>query len=163
MAHHHKNIILVLPNIRSSENVGALFRTADAFGVSHVYCVGYTPTPLDRFGRPNTKLCKAALGAEKSISWSQEKSCEDLFLKLKSDKFELVALEQDSRSENLFEIKNISEDIALILGNEVYGIEKETLDHVDRVLEIPMLGEKESLNVSVAGGVALAHLRYLTK
>lgn len=158
-----REIVLILPNIRSSENVGAMFRTADAFGVNHLYCIGYTPLPVDRFCRPNMKLVKTSLGAENSVSWSHHETVEMLLLKLKDEGFEVVALEQDSKSENIFQAKNISSKIALIVGNEIEGVVQTIREQADRIFEIPMMGEKESLNVSVSAGIALAVLRYLTK
>src|SRR5262249_5022290 len=87
-------ISLILHDIRSSENVGAMFRTADAAGVSAIYLTGYTPAPLDRFGRPNTSLVKASLGAEKTISWSSPKSLPALIKKLKKQHIKIIAIEQ---------------------------------------------------------------------
>lgn len=153
-----REIILILPNIRSSENVGSLFRTSDAFGVSHIYVVGYTPSPLDRFGRENTKLAKSALGAEKIIQWTQRESASELISELHEKGFLICAVEQDTRSKNIFESKDLPQKIALVVGNEVEGISSDILDTCDEIFEIPMLGKKESLNVSVAGGIALALL-----
>lgn len=148
------NTILVLENIRSAQNVGSLFRTADAAGISKIYLVGYTPDPTDRFGRPRGDISKAALGAEKTILWEHVKAIGLLIKKLKKEGFQIIAIEQDKKSINYKKIK-ANKKTAFILGNEVSGVEKKTLALCDCIAEIPMKGEKESLNVSVAGGIAI--------
>ncbi|MFT5280777.1 MAG: 23S rRNA (guanosine2251-2'-O)-methyltransferase [Flavobacteriaceae bacterium] len=149
-----KIIHLVLLDLRSVYNVGSLFRTADAIGVSKIYCVGTTPSPLDRFGRERKDIAKVALGAEKNVSWEYCENEKDLFEKLKEEGFVLWALEQDEKSKDYKEVAP-SEKTALVLGNEPEGISKETLSLMDEIVEIPLYGKKESLNVSVAGGIAL--------
>lgn len=146
--------ILILDNIRSTHNVGSIFRTADAVGISKIYLVGVTPAPIDRFGRERNDISKVALGAEKNIKWEHIENILDIIGSLKKEGFEIVALEQ---SENSVDYKEFvaPNKMALILGEEVSGIEKETLGVCDSIIEIPMRGEKESLNVSVATGVAL--------
>lgn len=146
--------ILILDNIRSTHNVGSIFRTADAVGISKIYLVGVTPAPIDRFGRERNDISKVALGAEKNIKWEHVENILDIIFGLKKEGFEIVALEQ---SENSVDYKEFvaPNKMALILGEEVSGIEKETLGVCDSIIEIPMRGEKESLNVSVATGVAL--------
>lgn len=141
-------------NIRSVYNVGAIFRTADAAGVSKIYLTGYTPTPLDRFGRERKDVAKAALGAEKSVAWSHESEVHKVIMSLKSNGYEIVALEQAENSVDYKECKP-SEKTALIIGEERYGITQDILDQCDHIVEIPMRGKKESLNVSVATGIAL--------
>lgn len=145
---------LALHNIRSAYNVGAIFRTADAVGVSKIYLCGYTPTPIDRFGRARKDVAKAALGAEKTVTWESVADVHDLISKLKKEKYTILALEQAESSVNYKEAKLSSKNL-LILGEEVKGIEKDILKKCDQILEIPMRGKKESLNVSVAAGVAL--------
>jgi len=147
-----KEIILILHNIRSVYNVGAIFRTADAVGVKKIYLTGYTPTPLDRFGRKRPDVAKSALGAEEAVYWEQEEDLGKLILELKEDNFEIIALEQDSRSQDYRKVK-IKEKIALLVGNETEGLQQSLVDASDVVIEIPMRGKKESLNVSVAAGV----------
>ena len=149
-----KELCLALHNIRSVYNVGAIFRTADARGVSKIYLCGYTPAPIDRFGRARKDIAKAALGAEKMVSWESVESLSSLISKLKKEKYRILALEQDEASINYKKAKLEKKNL-LILGEEVKGIEKEILKTCDEILEIPMKGEKESLNVSVAAGVAL--------
>lgn len=150
----NKNTYLILHNIRSVYNVGAIFRTADGAGVSKIFLTGYTPTPLDRFGRVRKDLVKTALGAEKTIAWEYVKSLPILISRLKKEKVTILALEQSSNSLDYKKTKPKS-PWALIAGNETEGISKNILKKCDIVTEIPMNGEKESLNVSVATGVAL--------
>ncbi len=145
---------LVLLNIRSAQNVGSLFRTADAAGISKIYLVGYTPDPVDRFNRPRADVAKASLGAEKTVAWEHVKTVSPLLKKLKGQGVQLVAVEQSESSVDYKKIKP-QFPVAFILGNEVEGISKNVLSKVDLVAEIPMAGKKESLNVSVAGGIAL--------
>lgn len=152
-----KSTVLILDNIRSLHNVGSLFRTADATGVEKLYLVGVTPDPIDRFGREVKEIEKTALGAEKEIPWEHAPDILELINKLKDEGYIIVALEQDENSMDYKKIVNETKDknIALILGEEVKGIQNETLKNSDYILELPMKGKKESLNVSVAGGVAL--------
>lgn len=147
-------ICLALYNVRSVYNVGAIFRTSDAVGVSKIYLCGYTPAPIDRFGRARKDVAKASLGAEKTVPWESVDKIEDLILRLKKDKYKIFALEQSGKSIDYKKAKLGVRNL-LIIGNEVGGIEKEILEKCDEILEIPMKGKKESLNVSVATGVAL--------
>lgn len=153
-----REINVILHNVRSSENVGSIFRTADAAGAAVVYLSGYTPTPVDRFGRTNQKLAKASLGAEKTLRWERAPTIEVLIADLKRQKIQVVAVEQDSRSAS-YETLTLSERVAFIFGNEVDGIPKEILMACDAISEIPMHGKKESLNVSVSAGIILFHAR----
>jgi 23S rRNA (guanosine2251-2'-O)-methyltransferase len=148
--------VLILENIRSVYNVGAIFRTADAIGIDIIYLVGTTPSPIDRFGRERSDLHKSALGAEKSVEWEyvDDVNALNIVSKLKDERYVTCALEQDERSVEYNSIQ-VDKDIAIVVGNEVDGVSKEILDEVDNILEIPMKGDKESLNVSVAAGVML--------
>jgi 23S rRNA (guanosine2251-2'-O)-methyltransferase len=152
-----KDIVLMLDNIRSVHNVGSIFRTAETAGVSKVYCLGTTPTPLDRFSQKRKDFAKVALGAEDLVSWEYLESGESLIRRLKKDGFQIVALEQDQNSINFKKIK-LGKNVALIVGNEVGGVSKSLLKLVDEIAEIPMKGKKESLNVSVATGIMLFEL-----
>jgi len=149
--------VLILNNIRSAINVGAIFRTADAVGIDKIYLVGYTPAPIDRFGRARNDIRKAALGAENSVEWESFENIFELIKKLKTEGFEIVALEQDEKSIDYKKV-DTEKDVAVILGNETEGIAKEVLEICDVVTEIPMRGKKESLNVSVSAGVLLFRL-----
>lgn len=146
--------ILIIDNVRSVENVGAMFRTADAVGIDKIYLTGYTPAPLDRFGRKRKDLAKSALGAEEFVYWEQKKSVTLLISKLKKEGFQIIAIEQDRKSIDYRKIKQKNNN-AFIVGAEVTGIPKSILKKCDVIAEIPMKGKKESLNVSVALGVAL--------
>lgn len=147
-------VAVLLHDIRSTHNVGSIFRTADTLGVSKIYISGYTPTPLDKFNRPRKDIAKVALGAEKTISWEQVPSPNLLVKKLKKEGFQIVAVEQSEKSVDYKKVK-IENKVMFIVGNEVSGMEKDTLKLCDVIAEIPQRGEKESLNVSVAFGVAL--------
>jgi len=149
-----KELSLILHNIRSSHNVGAIFRTADGAGVSKIYLTGYTPKPVDQFGRLDKTIGKTALGAEKTVSWEYLESPARLISKLKKAGVEIVALEQDPKSVSYKKAK-LKFPVALLLGEEVGGINKDLIKKCDQIIEIPMRGQKESLNVSVATGIAV--------
>lgn len=151
---NYKKIYLILHNIRSVYNVGAIFRTADASGVSKIFLTGYTPAPIDRFGRVRKDIAKTALGAEKNIEWKYVKSINLLIQKLKKEKLEIIAVEQDKKATDYKKLK-IKKDTAFVFGNEVKGLSKTILEKSDKIAQIKMLGKKESLNVSVALGVFL--------
>ncbi len=146
-----ENFVLILPNIRSAHNVGAMFRTADGAGVDKIYLTGYTPCP------PHPRLDKVSLGAEKSVKWEYNKQAGRLLTKLKKQGYYIVALEQTKNSVSIFKWKP-EFPLALIVGNEKTGVEKNLLKFCDMVVEIPMRGTKQSLNVSIAGGVAMYHV-----
>lgn len=153
-------IAVILNNIRSNENVGSIFRTCDAAGVSKIFLCGYTPAPLDRFGRQNKALTKASLGAEKSVEWQKVENLKEAIEKLKIEKFKIIGIEQSKNSINYNELKNSKlvtqySNLAFIFGNEVDGLSQEDLALCDVVAEIPMRGNKESLNVAVAVGIVL--------
>lgn len=145
---------LLLHNIRSAHNVGSLFRTADAAGISRIYLSGYTPTPSDRFGRPQKDIAKTALGAEKTIAWEYGKNPREYIRAFKHSGGIVVGIEQDARAKDYrsFRAKG---PVLFLLGNEVRGLSRELRSQCDTLLEIPMRGKKESLNVSVAAGVVL--------
>jgi len=147
---------LVLENIRSAYNVGAMFRTADGAGVDKIFLVGYSPTPTDRFARIQPEIKKTSLGASESIPWEHFTEPQPLIEKLKKEAFTVVPVEQTESSVSL-QVFTIPENVAYIMGNEIEGVSKEFLAAADTIIEIPMLGEKESLNVSVAAGIVLYH------
>lgn len=146
-----KDFFVIVDNIRSLENIGSIFRTADALGVSKIFLCGICGTP------PNEKISKTALGAEKTIPWEYVKQTGRLIDKLKKQGIVIVALEQDKNSVDFRKLKP-KFPLALIIGNEVKGISKNILKKCDKIIEIPMKGEKESLNVSVSFGVAGYHI-----
>jgi 23S rRNA (guanosine2251-2'-O)-methyltransferase len=149
-----REVAVLLHDIRSTHNVGSIFRTSDALGVNKIYISGFTPTPLDKFKRPRKDIAKVALGAEKSIPWEYLDKPESLIKELKKTGFRVVGLEQAENSVDYKKLK-ITKPTLFVLGSEVEGINKKMLSLCDDVIEIPMNGNKESLNVSVAFGVAL--------
>jgi len=147
-------IALLLHNVRSAHNVGSIFRTADAAGVSAVYLTGYTPRPLDRFGRSQKEIAKTALGAEKFLAWEYAKTPDVLLKKLRADGFRVIGVEQDTRSRDYQSLKPRGKTV-FVFGNEVRGLSPALRDACDELVEIPMRGKKESLNVAVAAGIIL--------
>lgn len=153
-----KEFLVIAHNIRSLHNVGSIFRTADAFGVSKLYLTGFTGTP-DYYVHKN-KIEKVALGAEKFVPWEYVKSPIKLIKALRAKKIQIIALENHlpvgtgiARPINIEKFKP-KFPLALVLGQERKGISKAILNLCDTAVEIPMLGKKESLNVSVAFGIA---------
>jgi len=145
---------LILHNIRSAYNVGSIFRTADACEIKKIFLTGYTPTPKDRWGREVKTISKVALGAEKKVTWEYFLQPEKLIEKLKEENIVIIGVEQHQNSVDYKKIK-LKKPTAFLLGNEVRGIPESLLEKCDLIAEIPMQGQKESLNVSVATGVAL--------
>jgi len=148
-----RDIRILLHDIRSVYNVGAIFRTADAIGVSRIYLSGYTPGPLDRFSRTRKDFAKSALGSEKSVP-SEHVDHGVIIKKLRKEGFQILVVEQSEKSVDYKKVE-LGDKVLVILGNEVSGVEKEILKIADAVAEIPMKGEKESLNVSVSAGIVL--------
>jgi len=143
-------LIIILDNIRSMHNVGATFRTADAFLIIKIILCGITPQP------PHREIHKAALGATESVDWSHESDINTTISDLKSKGFEIIGIEQTSNSQMITDFTiDKTKKYALILGNEVEGISDEALENIDIFLEIPQLGTKHSLNVSVCGGIVM--------
>ena len=147
-------IVILLHNVRSGHNVGSIFRTADAAGVHKIYLSGYTPAPLDRFGRVQKAIAKTALGAQRFLAWECVKKSEEVFKRLKEEGFHIVGVEQDKRARNHRSFKPRQKTL-FVFGNEVRGLPKALRDRCDTLVEIPMRGKKESLNVSVAAGIVL--------
>lgn len=147
---------LILDNIRSAYNVGAIFRTADGAGVSKIFLLGYTPAPTDRFGRTQAEIKKTSLGASETLPWEKLETGTELLKRLHAEEIYTVAVEQTKQSISLIEFKE-PEKVAYILGNEIDGVDQQLLEQVDTIVDIPMLGQKESLNVSVTAGVVLYH------
>ncbi|MEK7464706.1 MAG: TrmH family RNA methyltransferase [Patescibacteria group bacterium] len=150
------DIIVVLHNVRSLHNVGSIFRTADAAGIKKIYLCGITPSPLDRFGKLREQFKKVSLGAENSVQWEKSLSTTQLIVRLKKQDYKILAVEQAKRATPYYKInrsyvKNFK--TCLVLGNEIKGIPTSILKKADKILEIPMRGEKESLNVAVAFGI----------
>ena len=143
-------LVVVLDNVRSMHNVGAIFRTADAFLIEKVVLCGITPQP------PHREIHKAALGATESVDWVYKKDISEALQNLKKENFKIIGIEQTTSSEIMTDYPiNKEEKYALVLGNEVDGLSDEALPFYDTFLEIPQLGTKHSLNVSVCGGIVM--------
>lgn len=143
-------VCVVLDNIRSLHNVGSVFRSADAFCVSKVWLCGYTPQP------PNREIRKTAIGAEETVDWEYAADAIALARQLKAEGWKLMVVEQTDASIALPEFHpGKDERIALVLGNEVEGVQAGIVDICDGAIEIPQFGTKHSLNVSVAAGIVL--------
>lgn len=157
-------ITVIAHNIRSSHNVGAIFRSAECFGIDRIILTGYTPYPrhkgdvrLPHIADKVTKdIHKTALGAETIVPFLYTETIP--YVQLQTEGYRLVALEQHQRSVPLASFQTNDNDIALVLGEERFGITDEILEHCSDIVEIPLYGKKESLNVSVATGIALYHL-----
>ena len=146
-----------LDNIRSGYNVGSLFRTADGVGLRHLHLGGITPTPF------HSKVRKTALGAETAVPWSHHRNGLDAIKDLKDQGYGIWALENDSMARSLFETsagESYDRPLLLIAGNELSGVDPGILALCDRIVALPMLGKKQSLNVVVAFGVAAYTLRF---
>ena len=139
-------LYLILDDLRSAFNVGSIFRSAECFGVSHIYLCGYTPTP------ENKKVQKTAMGTDEYIEWSNHSSVEQIITELKKDGFTIYALETTTHSIDISKTK-FKKKCALILGNEALGISKETLKLADEIIQIPLSGWKNSLNVGVCTAI----------
>ena len=143
-------LVIVLDNVRSMHNVGAIFRTADAFLIEKIILCGITPTP------PHREIHKAALGATESVDWFYEKETSEALQNLKKENFQILGIEQTTNSKQLDDYPISSEKkYALVLGNEVDGLSEDALSFFDEFIEIPQLGTKHSLNVSVCGGIVM--------
>jgi 23S rRNA (guanosine2251-2'-O)-methyltransferase len=159
------NLVLVLNNIRSAHNVGAIWRTAAAAGVHKMILVGLTPHPARAsdprppyiIDRTTQQLAKTALGAEKVLPWSYEPDIASALTALRQDQYRLAALEIAPQATNLFAYQPPSR-LALVLGHETEGLQADVLSACDITLQIPMTTAKESLNVGVAAGIAAYHL-----
>ncbi len=143
-------VIAVLENIRSAYNVGSVFRTADAFLIESISITGYTAKP------PHKEIKKTALGAEDSVNWKYFETTNEAIYELRKEGYKIFAVEQVLGSILLHDIKNLpAEKVAFIFGNEVKGVEQETISLCDGCVEIPQFGMKHSLNISVAAGIVL--------
>lgn len=143
-------VVAVLENIRSMHNVGSVFRTADAFLIEAIYLCGYTAQP------PRKEIEKTALGATDTVSWKYFSSAKDAIRELKNNGFKVFAVEQADKSVSLQKLQEMQiNKIAVVFGNEVTGVETETILLCDGCIEIPQFGMKHSLNISVAAGIVL--------
>ncbi len=156
MKKQEREVVVILDNIRSTFNVGSIFRTSDALGVNKIILCGTTPTPQDRFGRDREDISKVALGAEKTITWEYSPTTITAVKKLKKEGYRIIMIEQADSSVDYKKIKlSAKEKAAFVVGTEVEGLSASLLKLADDIAEIPMKGKKESLNVSVAFGAAM--------
>lgn len=144
-----KPIIVILDNIRSMHNVGSVFRTSDAFLIKAICLCGYTPQP------PHRDINKTALGATETVDWLYFENTSEAVISLKNNCYSVFAIEQVENSISLQNFPHTDTPIAVVFGNEVEGVSDEVLQLVDGTLEIPQLGMKHSLNISVAAGIVL--------
>jgi 23S rRNA (guanosine2251-2'-O)-methyltransferase len=144
---------ILLDNIRSLLNVGAVFRTADGAGFSLVYLTGITPTP------PRKEISKTALGAENFVPWEYYQDPLEILDSLKAQWVRIVVLEQDPSGYSIDDYKNDGRDICLVVGNEVGWVQADIISLANDIIELPMLGKKQSLNVAVAAGICMYTLR----
>ena len=143
-------LVVVLDNVRSMNNVGSIFRTADAFAVEKLYLCGITATP------PHKEITKTALGATESVDWEHKEDVVELVKELQANGYLVYMIEQTDSSIMLDSfMPDVSKKIAIVLGNEVFGVDDRLLPVVDGALEIPQYGTKHSLNVSIAGGIVI--------
>lgn len=161
-----RDIVLIIHNVRSAANVGSMFRTADGAGVRKILLTGYTLCPAGPDRKYLTKaeksFAKTALGAEYFVAWKKEASLRSVITKLRLSGYFIVGLEQDKQSISLETIQR-SQPVALIVGNEIRGLDRRILVQCDVIGELPMQGRKNSLNVSVACGIALYTLQGIMK
>lgn len=143
-------VVVVLDNVRSAQNIGAFFRTGDAFAIEKIMLCGITATP------PSRDIHKSALGAELTVKWEYHHTTTECVEQLKADGYTLLAIEQVEGAVMLDNMEvDISKKYALVFGNEVEGVEQEVVDMCDEAIEIPQVGTKHSVNVSVAGGIVM--------
>ncbi|MFT6336179.1 MAG: 23S rRNA (guanosine2251-2'-O)-methyltransferase [Saprospiraceae bacterium] len=145
-------LIVVLDNIRSAMNVGSIFRTSDAMSISKIYLCGISATP------PNREITKTAIGATDSVEWQYFESTNFAINCLKAEGYEVLAIEQTDSSVELMNYQPSKDKVAIVLGNEVNGVDSELLPLLDGAIEIDQYGTKHSLNVSVCGGIVIHHL-----
>ena len=142
-------VIVILDNIRSMNNVGSIFRTSDAFAVEKLYLCGITATP------PHKDIAKTALGATESVDWEYAENVVDLVHRLRNNNTKVYLIEQTDHSVFLNQFQFSEEKIAIVFGNEVFGVNEDLLPICDGAIEIPQHGTKHSLNVTIAAGVVL--------
>ena len=145
-------VIAVLENIRSAYNVGSVFRTADAFLLEGIFICGYSAFP------PHKEIKKTALGAEETVHWKHFKNSKEAIEELRTEGYKIFAVEQAAGSIKLNRFTAGIEKLAVVFGNEVTGVEQSTIEMADGCIEIPQLGMKHSLNISVAAGIVLWEL-----
>ncbi len=151
-------IVLVLDNIRSLNNIGSIFRTADSFRIEKIYLCGITGVP------PHREIQKTALGATESMEWQYFNDVKDSMLQLKTEGYRVLAVEQTEKSTSLEKFTlDDGKKLALVFGNEIHGVSDNVIELVDECIEIPQFGTKHSFNVAVSAGIVLWHLSNLIR
>jgi 23S rRNA (guanosine2251-2'-O)-methyltransferase len=153
-AWNKRKIIVILENVRSGLNVGNVFRSCDAFGIEKIYCIGYTVTP------PHREVLKSAIGATESVIWESHESIAPVIKELRQSGYRICSIEQTAQSKPLHQVQADHQPVAIILGNEVEGVSEEAIANSDFTIELPQLGMKHSLNVSVCAGIVMFHLQF---
>lgn len=144
------SLTIVLDNVRSLNNVGSVFRSADAYRVEKIYLCGITAQP------PHREIRKTALGATESVAWEYAENTIDVVTKLNNDGYQTCAIEQAERSQNLYNFApKRNSKVAIVLGNEVKGVQQEVVDACDEVIELDQFGTKHSLNIAVCAGIVI--------
>ena len=142
-------ISAIIDNVRSLYNVGSIFRSSDGALIERLYLTGFTPHP------PRKEIEKTALGATKTVPWEHHKNPNELILKLKKQNIKICILELTTKSKPYYSVKRSDFPVCVVVGNEITGVSKEFIDAADMGIEIPMFGNKQSLNVAVAYGIVL--------
>ena len=143
-----EEFVIILDNVRSSHNVGSIFRTSDAFLIKKIILCGITPTP------PSNDIRKSALGSTDSVDWEYQQDTNDAIDQLKKDGHYIVGVEQVEKATNIRDFQN-NKPLVLIFGHEVNGVAQETINKCDEIIEIPQFGTKHSLNISVSAGIVI--------
>lgn len=152
-------VFVVLNSIRSTYNVGSIFRTSDGAMIEKLYLCGYTPHPPDNYEKGNKEILKTALGSTESVKWEYHKNPKEIILKLKNKGIKICALEMTDKSIPYYQIKEEDFPLCVIVGNEITGVSQDLIDLCDFSIEIPQFGIKQSLNVAVAYGIAVFEMR----
>jgi 23S rRNA (guanosine2251-2'-O)-methyltransferase len=152
-------VYVVLNSIRSTYNVGSIFRTSDGAMIEKLFLCGYTPHPIDSEGKGNKEILKTALGSTESVKWEYVKDAKEVILKMKNDGIKICALEMTNKSIPYYRIKKEDFPLCVVVGNEITGVSQELIDLCDFSIEIPQFGIKQSLNVAVAYGIAVFEMR----
>lgn len=143
-------LVIILDNVRSLNNIGSVFRTADAFRLEEILLCGITGTP------PNKEIHKTALGATESVNWKYFENTQEAIAEVKKKKYLVYAVEQADKSIPVNDfIPDLTKGMALVFGNEVHGVDESVMEHVDGCIEIPQYGTKHSLNISVSAGIVI--------
>jgi 23S rRNA (guanosine2251-2'-O)-methyltransferase len=152
-------VYVVLNSIRSTYNVGSIFRTSDGAMIEKLFLCGYTPHPPSPDGKGNKEILKTALGSTESVKWEYSKDPTEVVLKLKNEGIKICALEMTDKSIPYYKVTKKDFPLCVVVGNEITGVSQELIDLCDFSIEIPQFGIKQSLNVAVAYGITVFEMR----